>query len=63
MLSEVDCIGGIVFYFCNQCVETVEQKVWIELVLQGGVTGCVIFFLKFGSFLLQFLCVLNRTVR
>lgn len=44
MLSEADCIGGIVFYFCNQRVETVEQKVWIELVLQGCVTGCVISF-------------------
>ena len=33
-------------YFCNQRVETVEQKVWIELVLQGCVTGCVIFFFR-----------------
>ena len=32
MFSEADCIGGIVFYFCNQRVKTVEQKVWIELV-------------------------------
>ena len=54
MFSETDCIAWIVFYFCNQRVKAVEQKVWIELVLQGGVTGCVIFLLKFGSFLLQF---------
>lgn len=45
MFSEADCIGGIVFYFCNQRVKTVEQKVWIELVLQGGVTNGLCYFL------------------
>ena len=44
---------GMVPVFYHKDAE-VAKKVWIELVLQGGVTGCVIFFLKFGSFLLQF---------
>ena len=34
--------------------ERISQDNFDTKILQGGVTGCVIFFLKFGSFLLQF---------
>ena len=49
----MDGIGRIVFDLGNQCVEAIEQKMRIKLVLQGGIPSGVVFFLQIG-------CLLSR---
>ena len=62
VLGEVYRILGVILNFSYKRVEAVEQKMRIELVLQGGVACRVVFSLQYSRPLLQPQRLLGRTV-